>query len=201
MARRADPEPEITYDTAEYAAWLAGGPPPTPRRRGADPVAVKSYSVPSADEPSKQKRPRGPSTTMIRGSSMERGLIAALRVAAWLLIVLSIIGTFYGGRGQDAPILQPWRLFPDVAAAWGVLLAAAAGQGLLTLLQWGSRRAARSDPRWWLAYLAALAPSVWWNWQAYGDPLMALGVPVLIAWGIIIGGDMFPELTLVRNDD
>lgn len=185
-------------------------------------MAVKSHSLPPADDPQhrgrdtaqrrpaeqhdgdpqpKQKKSRGPSTTMIRGSTMEGGLIIALRLAAWLLIVLSIIGTFYGGRGQDAPITAPWRLVTDVAAAWGALLLAAAGQGLLTLLQWGSRKAARHDPRWWLGYLAALAPSVWWNWQAYGDPLIALGVPLLVAAGLIVGGDMFPELTLVSNDD
>jgi hypothetical protein len=148
-----------------------------------------------------KKKTRGPSTTMIRGSTMERALIIALRVAAWLLIALSVIGTFYGVRNQDAPITQPWLLFRDIPAAWNVALLALAGQVLLALLQWGSRRMARHDPRWWLGYVAGLAPSIWWNWQAYGDPLMSLGVPLLVALGIIIGGDMFPELTLVRDDE
>lgn len=67
------------------------------------------------------------------------------------------------------------------------------------MTQWGGKRLAARDPRFWLAYLGSLALSVWWNWSAYGDPLIALNVPYLVAGGIILAGDMLPELALVRD--
>lgn len=137
---------------------------------------------------------------MIKGAFIERLLIALIHELAWLLIILSVLGTFYGARGQDAPLLTPGQIIRDIWAQPIILGVALIGQGLLSVVQWGSRVMAVSTNRyWWLAYFGALALSVWWNWQAYGDPMLILGVPWLIAIGFVIGGDMLPELALVTD--
>lgn len=135
----------------------------------------------------------------ISPAGIKRLFITTLHAASWLLIVLSVIGTFYGTRGLDAPLTQPWGLVSDVSAAPGIAALALLAQGVLALVQWGARQMADDDPRWWLAYLGSLALSAWWNWSAYGDPLIALSVPWAIALGIVIAGDIAPELLLVRR--
>lgn len=134
---------------------------------------------------------------MIRGASVERALVFIIHAAAWGLIVLSILGTFYGSRGLPAPILQPWQIVVAIAAQLWVFIGAVALQVVLSLVQWGSRQMARRNPLWGLLYFASLALSAWWNWQAYGTSLLTMGMPWLLAIGVIIIGDMMPELALV----
>jgi hypothetical protein len=88
----------------------------------------------------------------------------------------------------------------DIGAAPAMLVLALLGQGLLSVVQWGARqRALTTDPRWWALYFGALALSVWWNWQAYFDPMLLLGMPWLLALGFIVGGDVLPEWAIVKD--
>ena len=150
-----------------------------------------------SDAPPTTRRMRANPTAMISGNAAERALIIALQVAAWALVGLSVVGTFYGWQGRDVPITAPWLIIGAIQAAPRIFLAAVAVQGLLALLQWGSRHRVFADPRWWALYLAGLAPSVWWNWTSYGDPLIAVGVPWMVALGLVLAGDILPEFALV----
>lgn len=143
-------------------------------------------------KPAKRSRPG-----MIRGASVERWMITIIHTAAWTLIVLSILGTFYGSRGLTAPILQPWQIVLAIVAQPWVFVATVILQVLLSVVQWGARQMAKRVLLWWLLYFAALALSAWWNWQAYGAALLQFGTPWLLAIGVIIIGDMMPELALV----
>jgi hypothetical protein len=139
MARRADPEPEHYYDTAEYAAWLAGGPPPTPRRRGATPVAVRSHT-PEPDDDDRASRPRGPALFSRR--QLARHQTATERFVAFALLALSWVGILiFGGGGIDAWVA--------LAPVWAGFAAAAAVQGVCTRVQW-VYAAARWRSPWWL---------------------------------------------------
>lgn len=142
--------------------------------------------------PGKRTRPG-----MISGARIERAMITIIHTAAWALIVLSILGTFYGARGLSAPILQPWQIVLAIAAGPWLFVGTVILQVVLSLVQWGSRQLARRNPLWGLLYFAALALSAWWNWQAYGAALLTMGAPWLLAIGVIIIGDMMPELALV----
>lgn len=134
---------------------------------------------------------------MIRGASVERWMISLIHFIAWSLIVLSVLGTFYGARGVDAPILQPLRIIGDIVLMPMMFLFTLALQAILSVVQWGARQMARHHLAWWLLYFAALALSAWWNWQAYGDSMIAAQMPWLLAIGVIIVGDMVPEFALV----
>jgi hypothetical protein len=155
---------------------------------------MKTYDIPGT-----ARRQSGPG--MIKGDDMERALIALLHVLAWTLIALSVLGTFYGVRGVNAPLHDPLRVIADIAAMPSMLVAALIVQGLLSVVQWGSRqRAMKPDKRhWWALYFVALAFSVYWNWQAYGDPLIVLGMPWLLAGGLVLGGDVLPEWAIVKD--
>jgi len=134
---------------------------------------------------------------MIDGALVERLLILLIHIAAWGLIVLSILGTFYGSRGLAAPILQPWQITLAIVAQPWVFVGTVVLQVILSVVQWGARQMARRVLLWWLLYFGALALSAWWNWQAYGAALLAMHTPWLLAIGVIIIGDMIPELALV----
>lgn len=136
---------------------------------------------------------------VIPGAAIERTLITAIQVAAWLLVLLSILGTFYGARGIDAPLTRPIQIVLDCIAAPSAFGLALVAQITLAVAQWGGRRLARRDPRWWLIYLGSLSLSVWWNWTAYGDPLITLGVPWLAAIGVVAAADIAPELALIQE--
>lgn len=135
---------------------------------------------------------------VLSGSGIERLFVIALRIGALMLIVLSVLGTFYGARGVSIPLslLVIWH---DITTQIGAGVLALVAQGVLSLVQWGGRQLAHRDRRWWIVYLASLGLSAWWNWTAYGTPLRDLHVPWLIAAGIVIGGDIFPEATLVKK--
>jgi hypothetical protein len=151
-------------------------------------------------QPLEHGQPKRRRPGMISGPSIERALIALIHCLAWGLVVMSVLGTFYGARGLDMPLTDPLRAVRDIFAAPILLVLAIVGQGLLSVVQWGSRHMAMNDdPRWWAGYFLSLALSVWWNWQAYYDPMIALEVPWLIAIGFVILGDMLPEFALVKK--
>lgn len=138
-------------------------------------------------------------TGMIRGERAFAALVAVVQFISILLIVLSVLGTFYGVRGMRAPILNLGRVILDIIADPQLLGLALLGQGLLSVVQWGGRWGALRVHRvFWLLYFASLALSVYWNWQAYGATMTAaMQMPWLIALGVIIGGDVLPEFALV----
>lgn len=139
-------------------------------------------------------------TGLISEGFILRCLIAFIHEVTVLLMLMSVIGTFYGTRGLDAPLAHPIQIVLDAVQAPMLLLLAAAGQGLLSLVQWGARLAAlKLDPRWWVAYVLSLGVSAWWNWNAYADPMIALGVPWLIAGAFLLGADALPEWLLIKK--
>ncbi len=138
-------------------------------------------------------------TGVIDAVKVRQVFVHGLHITAALLMALSFIGTFYGSRGLDVPLLDPLRIVADLMRDGGVAAMALLAQAVLTLFQWGARQYAGNNPRWWALYAGALALSLWWNWHAYADPLLALGVPWLVTAGIIVLGDVFPELILVKD--
>lgn len=147
-------------------------------------------------EPLTKERNR-PRIGFLRPIYVERAFIGVLYLALLALVLLSIIGTFYGWRGAVAPLKTPLRVIGDVQS--GGLFTAIAIQGILTLVQWGARQLARHDRRWWLLYLVALTISVYYNFQAYWTPLNEL-VVWYIAGALIIAGDALPEFLAVRHE-
>lgn len=143
------------------------------------------------------RRPTGGG--LIPGAALAATLDVMIPVVAGLLIALSVLGTYYGARGLPVPLFQPGRVWADIMAAPGGLLVALIAQVGLSVAQWGSRQKARLDVRWWALYAATLGLSAWWNWTAYGPPLTALGVPLLVAAGLVLAGDVAPEVALVRD--
>lgn len=140
-------------------------------------------------------------TALVRGAQAWRALVFIVRALAVLLVVLSVLGTFYGARGLATPLLNPAALFSDLWNAPQLLALSILGQGLLSVLQWGSRWGAMNRNRgWWLLYFFSLALSVWWNWQAYGATMtITMHMPWLLALGVVIGSDVLPEFTLVAD--
>jgi hypothetical protein len=140
-----------------------------------------------------------PRIGFIRPSQVERAFIALLYLTLFLLVALSVLGTFYGQRGAGAPLTTPFQIARDVVSAPGALFLALALQFVLTAVQYGARSFARHDRRWWLLYLAALAISVYYNVQAYWTPLTAL-IPAYLAGFLIVAGDVLPEFLAVRRE-
>lgn len=136
---------------------------------------------------------------LVSGRAMGRVLHVLVPLGALTLILLSMVGTFYGSRNLEAP-LNPLLWVRDMWGARSLALLAFIGQGTMLVAQWGGRHNAKTDPRWWVLYFLSLGLSVWWNWAAFGAPLVAAGLPWLIALGLVVGGDVAPELTLVRDD-
>jgi hypothetical protein len=146
------------------------------------------------------RKAAAPHPGMIGEDAALHGFILVMRLLAWALVLWSVLGTFYGARALPAPILDPLHVLRDARAAAGTLLLAALGQGLLSLIQWGSRVAGRRiHPAWWLAYLASLGLSAWWNWAAYGAPLVEAHVPWALALGLVVAGDVLPEWVIVKE--
>ena len=147
--------------------------------------------------PAKARR-SGPRIGFLSPEGIETAFLVLLYLATFLLALLSVLGTFYGLAGQAAPV-NALQIVRDIAGDYNRLLIAMLLQTVFTLSQYGARQWARRDPRWWFGYLAALLLSVWFNIQAYADPLVALHVPWLVAWCIIILGDVLPEFIVVRK--
>lgn len=151
-------------------------------------------------KPIDQSERRAPALGVIRARHVETAFLTLLYAAVSLLAGLSVCGTFYGLAGRSAPLTQPWGILGDIAANAQLFGAAFGVQLALTVVQWGARQWARAAARWWLAYLAALGISVYYNLVAYYDPLIAVGVP---GWAVIVGlllADAAPELIVVRRE-
>jgi len=160
-------------------------------------MSVTSTPLPSAPQPPRTRaRPR---IGFLRPGHVERAFVALLYLTLLCLVLLSIVGTFYGWRGEQAPITDPGQIVRDMIADGRRLGVTVLLQLCLTLAQYGARQFARADRRWWLLYLAALAISLYYNVVAYWTPLEAL-VSWYIAAALIIAGDVLPEFLAVRRE-
>ncbi len=158
------------------------------------------YAPPTAKPDARPRRNSGPAIGVIPPGAVERAFIVGLYLACLALVVLSVLGTFYGLLGASAPLRTPLRIIADVRAVPGTLGLALAIQAALTLTQYGARAMARRDRRWWVLYLAALAISVYYNIQAYYTPIAALA-NAYVAWLLIVSGDIIPEFIAVKRHD
>jgi hypothetical protein len=140
-----------------------------------------------------------PRIGFLQPGHVERAFVVLLYSALAGLVLLSVVGTFYGWRGEAAPLATPWQIRNDLFAGGARLWWAIAIQVALTLAQYGARQFARADRRWWMLYLAALSISVYYNVQAYWTPLNQM-----MAWYtatvLIIAGDVLPEFLAVRRE-
>jgi len=123
-------------------------------------------------------------------------IIPALLIA---LVVLSVLGTFYGVQSLGVPILSPGTILSGIGANPGVFAVALIAQGVLMFTQYGASELAAADSRWWIVYLLSLGASVGLNWIGYREALASLGVPVLIAFGVVIAADVVPELAMKKR--
>lgn len=146
---------------------------------------------------SNAKAPSRPRIGFLDPGHIETAFIILLYTALAALVLLSILGTFYGWRGTSAPLAEPWRIWQDIQTAdiWPPAII----QILLTVAQWGSRQLSRRDRRWWILYLVALGFSVYYNVQAYWVPLTDV-LPWYAAGALIVAGDVLPEFMAVRRD-
>ena len=92
-------------------------------------------TVTSRDIPERGTRARR--IGMLDGAAAELGMVWALRGIGLALVVISIVGTFYGMRGQ--PASPPAAMLDEMLASLGWLVAAAVVQLLLSLAQWGRK--------------------------------------------------------------
>jgi len=155
---------------------------------------VRSESLKDG-KPVQRSRPR---IGFLRPAHVERAFIALLYLSLIVLVLLSVLGTFYGWIGKSAPLMQPGQILIDMQAS-GMVWIAIGVQLVLSLTQYGARQLSRHDRRWWLLYLAALAISVYYNFQAYWTPLNAL-VAWYVAVVLIVAGDVLPEFLAVRHE-
>lgn len=149
-------------------------------------MAVTSREIPPATE-----RRIG----MLEGDRAEVGLIWMLRVSGVGLVLVSIVGSFYGLRGLACS--PPWVIPVELWARPGWVGAALGVQAVLSLAQWGARHRAARDARWWGLFAAALLVSAGLNWVAFAPHLLAWGwpwVPVALA---VIGGDALAEILVI----
>ncbi len=156
-------------------------------------MTVKSTELINGKTPTKAR----PRIGFLRPGHIEDAFIALLYSALFVLVLLSVVGTFYGWRGEQAPLSRPLQFLADVQT--GGIFAALVIQVVLTVLQWGARQLARHDRRWWMLYLAALSVSVYYNVQAYWIPLNELTAWYTAAV-LIIAGDVLPEFLAVRHE-
>jgi|GEM_PF-2981082 len=177
-------------------------------------MAVTSREIPPKDQPAApgpQRRARR--IGWLSGAAAEGAFVLLLRLAGVALVLISVVGSFYGLQGK--PAAGPLAVLPQVVAGWPWLLAALAAQAVLSVGQWGSRHRAQGeryttdtgkrkrrggDPRFWLVYLLLLAGSAALNWIAYGGHLVTWGVPWALAVLAVVGGDALAELVIVADD-
>lgn len=143
-------------------------------------------------------QPRRPDIGFLCGQQIERVFTWLLYAAVVLLIALSVLGTFYGAQATSAPLSKPMEMWADISSDPLVLVWAVIAQFVLTLAQYGARQFARKDRRWWLLYVLALAISIYFNVQAYWEPLTAMLPWLLVAFLLLIG-DIAPEFVAVRD--
>jgi hypothetical protein len=148
------------------------------------------------EAPAKRAAPR---IGFLNPGSVEGAFRVLLYGTLLALVILSIVGTYYGLAQQAAPLLQPRQIWADIQANTDRLWVAIAIQVFLSLGQYGARQFARHDPRWWLLYLAALGISVYYNYQAYWTPLNEITLWP-IAGAVIVLGDVLPEFIAIRHE-
>ena len=125
------------------------------------------YAPPTAKPDARPRRNSGPAIGVIPPGAVERAFIVGLYLACLALVVLSVLGTFYGLLGASAPLRTPLRIIADVRAVPGTLGLALAIQAALTLTQYGARAMARRDRRW--CEMAGRSPNcrqthlAWWS--------------------------------------
>lgn len=166
-------------------------------------VKSRAYEEPQSTPPRKKRR-----IGFIKGGGTETAFVWLLRGAGVALILVSVVGTFYGLQGAEAE--APPRIIPAMLAGWPWLLGAVAVQLFLSIGQWGSRqraqghrhegRRAGGDPRFWVVYLALLALSAALNWIAYGQHLVEWGIHWALALAAVIAGDALAELVIVVDE-
>lgn len=156
-------------------------------------MTVESKPLVNGKVPGKAR----PRIGFLKPGHVEDAFIALLYTALAVLVLLSVVGTFYGWRGEHAPLSAPLQFLTDVQN--GGIVAALIIQIVLTVLQWGARQLARHDRRWWMLYLAALIISVYYNVQAYWTPLNELTTWYTAAL-LIIAGDVLPEFLAVKHE-
>lgn len=138
---------------------------------------------------------KGRKIGVVSGEHAEVGFIWLLRISGVGLVLVSIVGSFYGLRGKA--VSPPLAIVGDLVRFPWALVSALAVQAVLSLAQWGARHRAKSDTRWWGAFAVALLISAGLNWVAYGTLMLAWGWPVLLAGIAVIAGDAIAELLLV----
>ena len=141
-----------------------------------------------------------PRVGFLRPIYVERAFLALLYLTLLVLVLLSVIGTYYGLASNSAPLLRPAQILADIGANTDRLWVAIVIQAFLTLAQYGARQLARHDPRWWFLYLAALGISVYYNFQAYWVPLNDLTLWPIAAVAIV-AGDVLPEFIAIRHEE
>lgn len=146
--------------------------------------------------PPNNTRPR---VGFLRPGHVEHAFIWLLYLALLALVVLSVLGTFYGRRGEEVPLATPLRIITDVIAQPMTFGIAVAIQAVLTLIQYGARQKAKDDRRWWILYLVALGWSVYYNALGYWAPLTTIA-PWYLAALLIVAGDVLPEFLAVQRE-
>jgi len=160
---------------------------------------TQEVSPPHAVRSEPIKKPVRPRIGFISGRGIERAFVVLLYLTLLALVVLSVVGTFYGLAYETAPLWTPRQVIADIRANVDRLWVAIAIQLFLTLSQYGGRQFARRDRRWWVLYLVTLSISVYYNVQAYWTPLNELMLwPVAAA--IILAGDVLPEFIAIRQE-
>lgn len=143
---------------------------------------------------------------MVNPGAIEVWFVRVLQFVLIILVVLSFIGTFYGMRDQTAPLSL--QIISDVIAHPEAAILALIVQGLLSITQYGSRimSKSRNDRRWWILYLFALALSLMYNMEAYGETVRGMLPDELSAQGktiasflFVLAGDVVPEILAVRK--
>lgn len=163
-----------------------------------EPLPSREPARPPVKEERKPRRAR-PRIGFLKPGHIERGFVGLLYLTILALVLLSVVGTFYGWRGEQAPLTKPGQILTDISAGGAQLWWALFIQAALSLAQYGARQFAGDDRRWWFLYLAALALSVYYNVQAYWVPLNELVAWYLAAF-LIVAGDVLPEFLAVRHE-
>jgi len=156
-------------------------------------------ALPQSPVRSEPLKKRATHIGFISGSGIERAFVVLRYLTLLALVLLSVVGTYYGLAYETAPIMTPLQIVADIRANLDRLWVAIAIQLFLTLSQYGGRQFARRDRRWWVLYLVTLAISVYYNVQAYWTPLNELMLwPV--AATLILAGDVLPEFIAIRQE-
>lgn len=137
-------------------------------------------------------------TGVIKSAHASVALIWVIRLLAVALLLLSLLGTFYGMSSESMPLNKPGQVWIDIGLAKEGFILAIIVQVFFSVVQWGSMGLAKADVRWWGMYLIGLSFSAYWNWQAYHAAMIdVMRMPWLLALIIIVLSDILAEKALV----